>query len=596
MKDLITRAVAESLGQLAERGELRLASGVPAFSVEPPKQAAHGDFALNAAMMLAKSEGKPPRQIAEALARELQKRSDLFADVQIAGPGFINLRMQERVFQQVVRRVAQAGAEWGRSPFKSGKRVMVEFVSANPTGPVHVGHARGTFVGDAISRLLAAAGHTVTREFYVNDFGKQVETLGRSVYKRYRELFGETVELREGEYPGEYVKDIARALRDRVGDELLGAPQEQALARATEFGIAENLRAIRASLELAKVEHDIYTSEAALHRAGLVRAIVDDYVARGVTYVADEAEGSEDKKRRGESKAAQFEEQQLGGTFLRTSREGDDEDRIILRADGTPAYLTADLAYHKNKYDRGFDRMVDVFGADHSGHAPRVRAGMRLLGLDSDKLEFVLVQMVRIVRAGAEVKVSKRKGTVFELRDLIDEVGGDACRFLFLMKSTAAQLDFDLDLVTKQSRDNPVFYFQYGHARCAAILRKAVERGVTFVGLDAVSDAQLARLTLPEEQSLLKKISLLPDTVAGAASALEPHRVLFYCQDLITDFHSYYTKYKNSARVISDDAELTQGRLALVDALRMTLKSAFEILGVDAPDQMTAPADEVEED
>lgn len=591
MKDLVITAIVDTLHALKGQGALRLDAGLPTFAVDPPKQAAHGDFACNVAMVLSKAEGKPPRAIAELLVSSLVDRADVVASVTVAGPGFLNITLKDRAFHGVITAVATAKAQWGTSP-PTGKKVLVEFVSANPTGPVHIGHARGTFVGDALARLLSAAGHSVTREFYVNDYGKQVETLGRTVYKRYRELFGETITLADGEYPAAYVTDIAKAWRDAEGDRWLQAPEDAAVARAMEFGIEENLKAIRATLALARVEHDVYASEAALQRSGLVRRIVDDYRAKGAVYEGAAAVGTEASVRREDSKAAQFEEQQLGGTFLKTSQHGDAEDRIILRQDGTPVYLTADLAYHKQKYDRGFDRMINVFGADHGGHVPRLKAGMTLLGLDASQLDVVLVQIVRLVRDGREVKVSKRKGTVYELRDLIEDVGADVCRFLFLMKTANAQLEFDFALVEKQSKDNPVFYFQYGHARCAAILRKAQEVGTPFVGLEAVSEASLRRLVLPEEKALLKKMSLLPETVASAANALEPHRVLYYCQDLIADFHSYYTKYKKTERMISDDVELTQGRLALVASLKQTLQSAFAILGVDAPEQMTAPSDD----
>ena len=587
MKDLVVTAISETLLALQAAGTLRLAGGVPTFTVEPPKQAAHGDFAVNVAMMLSKAEGKPPRAIAEAIVAGLVDSAGVVTGVEIAGPGFLNIRLNDKAFHDVVRAVTAAGDSWGHSP-QTGKKILVEFVSANPTGPVHIGHARGTFMGDAVSRLLKAAGHDVTKEFYVNDFGKQVETLGRTIFKRYRELHGETIALVEGEYPAAYVIEIAKAWQALDGDKWMTSTIGDAamLARSMQVGIDENLKAIKATLALAHVEHDIFASEAAVHAAGLVTDIVGFYTARDATYEASAARGAEDKVRNADSNAARFEDKQLGGTFLKTSEHGDDEDRIILRKDGTPVYLTADLAYHKQKFDRGFDRIIDVFGADHAGHVPRIKAGMTLAGFDASKLDFILVQIVRLVRDGVEVKLSKRKGTVLELRDLIEEVGADACRFLFLMKTANAQIDFDLGLVEKQSKDNPVFYFQYGHARCASVLRKAVEKGQTFVGLDVVSDASLARLVLPEEKAILKKISQLPEVVANAANALEPHRVLYFCQELIADFHSYFSKYAKTERVVSDDVELTQGRLAMVAALKKTLQSAFSILGVDAPEQM----------
>jgi arginyl-tRNA synthetase len=321
----------------------------------------------------------------------------------------------------------------------------------------------------------------------------------------------------------------------------------------------------------------------------------------GVTYEAAEGLRREkgDRVRSEESKAAQFADRQKGGTFLMTAsyqENGkyvlkDDEDRVILRGDGTPVYLTADLAYHKDKYDRGYDLMVDVFGADHAGHVPRIQSGMRLLGYDEKKLQFVLVQMVRITANGEEVKLSKRSGKVLELAELIEDVGPDVCRFVFLMKTANAQIDFDLEAVSKRSKDNPVFYFQYGHARCASILKKAEEKGLAFVGPDGLTDAQLSRLVLPEEKAMLKKMSLLTEAVTSAAEKLEPHHVLYFCQELIADFHSYYTQYRMDP-VISDDVEKTQGRLALVAALKHTLKSAFGILGITAPEYMEAPPEE----
>ncbi|SET74653.1 arginine--tRNA ligase [Stigmatella erecta] len=591
MRQKVRALINDTLTALKTAGTLKLEQ-VPGYTVEAPKNPAHGDWSVNVAMMLTKSEGKPPRDIAQAIVKGLVDPQGIVTKVDVAGPGFLNFTLKEQVHQQVAREVLQAGETFGHQPPKStGKRVMVEFVSANPTGPVHIGHARGAFMGDAVSRLLEAAGHDVTREFYINDYGKQVETLGRTVHKRYRQLFGQHVELGEGEYPAAYVIDIAKGWKEAVGERYLNAPESEWLPEAMAVGIRENLKAIRETLEQASIRHDVFFSEASLHAAGKVHAIVDQYKARGVTYEAAEAERQGEKVRHEDSKAAQYTDRQRGGTFLRTSQHGDDEDRIILRHDGTPVYLTADLAYHQEKYQRGFDRIIDVLGADHAGHTPRIHAGMALLGLDTQKLEFLLVQLVRITRGGEEVKVSKRKGTVFELEDLIQEAGADVCRFLFLVKTANSRFDFDLDLVKKQSKDNPVFYFQYGHARCASILKKAEEKGTPFVGLEGLTQAHLARLTLPEELSMLKKMSQLPDVVASAAERLEPHHVLYFCQELISDFHSYYTKYKTDP-ILSTDAEKTQGRLGLVAALKQTLRSAFALLGIQAPEYMEAPPDE----
>ncbi len=598
MRQKVRQVVEATLASLKASGALPYAE-LPQYSVEVPKQADHGDWSCNIAMVLSKAVGKKPVEVADAVIAGLVDPEGIVVKVERAGPGFLNFRLADTVFQQIARDVLTAGERFGRAaPKSTGKKVLVEFVSANPTGPVHIGHARGTFMGDAIARLLDAAGHEVTREFYINDYGNQVQTLGRTIHKRYRELYGEQVALAEGEYPADYVIEIARRWRDEVADRYLKVPEAEWLPAAVAFGIQQNLKSIRDTLAKAGIRHDVFSSEAALHASGKVSQLVEVYRARGVTYEAAQGRRREtkDKVRNEESKAAQYADRQKGGTFLMTAtyqENGkylvkDDEDRVILRSDGTPVYLTADLAFHKDKFDRGYDLMVDVFGADHSGHVPRIESGVTLLGpgYDAKKLKFVLVQIVRILRGGEEVKVSKRRGTLFELADLIEEAGPDVCRFLFLMKTRDAQFDFDLDLVKQQSRDNPVFYFQYGHARCASILRKAAEKNAQFRP-EALTDAQLGRLVLPEEKAMLKKMSQLPDVVAAAAEKLEPHHVLYFCQELIADFHSYYTQYKTDP-VIGADAEKTQGRLAMVAALKQTLQSAFKVLGIDAPEQMDA--------
>ncbi len=601
MKLLVREVIDATLGSLKASGTLTF-DAIPAYNIEVPKNLEHGDWSCNVAMVMSKAAGKKPGDLAELIVKGLVDANSIVVSIEKAGPGFLNLRLKDSVFQAVAREVLKAGLTFGRNqPKSTGKKMLVEFVSANPTGPVHIGHARGAFMGDAISRLLDAAGHDVTREFYINDAGNQVETLGRTVFKRYQQLFGADVTLAEGEYPAEYVIEIAKTWKSEVGDSFLHKPESEWLPRAIEVGIRENLKAIRSTLAMANISHDTFFSEATLHVAGKVKSIVDVYKARGVTYEATEGKRREkgDKVRSEESKAAKYADRQLGGTFLMTAtyQENekyvlkDEEDRIILRHDGTPVYLTADLAYHKEKFDRGYDLMVDVFGADHAGHVPRIQSGMTLLGFEQKKLQFVLVQIVRITQGGEEVKVSKRKGTLFELADLIDEAGADVCRFIFLMKSANAQFDFDLDGVKKQSKDNPVFYFQMGHARCASVLKKAIEKGVPFVGPEALTDAQLARLVLPEEKAMLKKMSQLGDVVATSAEKLEPHHVLYFCQELIADFHSYFTKFRSDP-IISDDVDKTQGRLAMVAALKHTLASAFGILGISAPEHMEAPADE----
>lgn len=556
------------------------------FNVTTPKNPEHGDFATNVALVLAKGAQKPPRALAEAVSQELSKDTSTFAKIEIAGPGFINMRLSDATIQQVVPQVLSAGPAYGSHKAEHPKRVLIEFVSANPTGPIHLGHARGTFIGDALARLLRAAGHEVTSEFYINDVGNQVRTLGRSVYLRYKELYGESVTLEKGEYPGAYIIDIAKTLKERDGDKWLNVPQDEAIEYCMHFGIAENLKDIKKSLEQAKVTFDSWYSEATLHERMLPEKLIEEYKKREMVYEADASIGSEEKVRREESKSAQYAHQQLGGLFLRTSLFGDEEDRILLRKNGAPVYLVADLAYHREKFERGFDQMINVFGADHANHVQRLRAGMSALGFDAQKLDFVTVQIVRMMRGGKEVRFSKRSGEVELLTDLLDEVGSDVARFVFLMRAANSQFDFDLDLALKQSSDNPVFYVQYGHARMATLLRKAEGEGKTFGGLEALTPSVLARLTLPEERTMIKKIAAFPEIVLAAANTLEPHRVLYFCQELIAEFHSYFTKYKHAHRVISDDSELTQARLGLVSALKLTLFNALNLLGISAPDAM----------
>ncbi|MCP4498591.1 MAG: arginine--tRNA ligase [Deltaproteobacteria bacterium] len=594
MKELVQNVVENTLQSLLEKGELDV-DVLPRFNVELPKKKEHGDFATNVALVIGK--GKGGRKVAELLKANLIDPDGVVAKLDIAGPGFINFTLSDSIVQAQVKRTLDAGDAFGRSP-STGKKVNIEFVSANPTGPLHLGHARGAFMGDAVARLLDAAGHDVTREFYINDAGNQVEILGRSVHSRYRELFGEEVTLGEGQYPGKYIIAIAEKLRDEDGAKWMGKEESEWLPRCMEIAIRENVNAIKETLEYCNISFDIWSSESTLHAAGDVLGIVEKYKGLGKTY-----EGAVSKKVAEEgkvelnaaSKAAIHSEKQKGGTFLTTSEVTDDDDRIILRQDGTPVYLTADLAYHAQKFARSFDRMIDVWGADHAGHVPRIQSGMRLLGLDDAKLDFLLVQIVRLMKDGKELRQSKRAGEVYELKDFVDDIGPDAARFIYLQRSANAQFDFDIADALKQSNDNPVFYCQMGHARCANVLKKAVESSKEFVGKDVLTDEQLARLVLPEERDILKKLSELPEVVRGAGDALEPHRLLYYCQDLISDFHGYFTKYRHDQRIISDDDALTQARLGMVAALKVGLENALGLLGINAPDYMKPRSDDAAE-
>ncbi|HXW60594.1 MAG TPA: arginine--tRNA ligase, partial [Myxococcota bacterium] len=414
----------------------------------------------------------------------------------------------------------------------------------------------------------------------------QVETLARTIHKRYRELFGEKVVIEENEYPGEYVVEIAKALKSHYGDAWLKKDESEWLMPLVKFGVNYNLALIKRSLLNIDIEIESWFKEHWLEEEHSLERLLALYEERNMLYEAEVAHGTKDKIRREESKAAKYSHMQEGGFFLKTSLFGDDEDRIVKRKDGRFVYLTADLAYHHKKYHRGFDSLINVFGADHSGHIGRIRAGMEALGHDSKKLQFAVVQMVRLLRNGKEVRFSKRAGEVVGLDDLTEEVGKDVARFVFLMRSPNSQFDLDLDILTKESQDNPVFYVQYGHARMATILKKAEEEKGLKVSAGDFGLAEQKALVLPEERELILKMTDLPEIIVEAATALEPHRVIFYCHELVKSFHGYFTKYRHSEKIISDDAQKTKARLFLVFALKETIYNALSFLGLKAPDYM----------
>jgi arginyl-tRNA synthetase len=554
------------------------------MSVERPRDSRMGDFASNIAMLLAKDEKKAPRFIAELLKAELEN-NNYFKAIEVAGPGFLNFYLSDQALAEIVPHVAKQGKNYGVSSQEKPKKVLLEFVSANPTGGLHLGHARGAFVGDAMARLLKAAGYQVTKEFYVNDVGNQVETLARTVYKRYCELFGQIITIEKNEYPGDYVIEIARALKNRDGDFWLAKKEEDYIKPILEFAVQENLSAIKTTLKSIDINIDNWYFEHNLHENKQLEALIDLYNSKGMLYEASQAHGTENKIRRDDSKAALYAHLQEGGTFLKTTLFGDEEDRIIQRKDGRFVYLTADLAYHHEKYLRGFDRLINVFGGDHAGHVGRLKAAMAALGHAPEKLEFAIVQMVRLIKEGQELKFSKRSGEVYSLEELSEEIGKDAARFVFLMRSINTQFDLDLDLVKSQSSDNPVFYVQYGHARMATILKRAEDLGIGFLPKDfSQSNAEL--LQLPEERELLLKIAELPDIIRESARVLEPHRLIYYASDLVKSFHSYFTKYRASEKIISLDKNKTESRLSLVFALRHSIANALNVLGIDAPEHM----------
>ena len=565
------------------------------FTVEPPRDSRHGDFAVNAAMVLAKPAGKPPRELAQAMVDAVRAADAAgeIATMEVAGPGFINVRLSPDVWFRALGEVERQGEAFGRTELGKGKGIIVEYVSANPTGPMHVGHGRNAVTGDAVARLLAWSGHDVTREYYVNDFGAQVQTLARSVHLRYQELLGRSVVFPPKAYPGEYVIDVARALKDELGDRYLDAPESEWLGLFRDRAVQHVLGMIRGDLAAIDIGFDVWSSEKALYQSGTVDRFLADLEAKGLVYVGKLPPPKSKKGAAGGSAGQVTQAADEEGvsaaddlTLFRSSQYGDEVDRPVKKADGTPTYFCADIAYHWQKRQRA-DALVDVLGADHGGYVPRLKAALQALGHSGADLHVVLIQMVNLTRGGEAVKMGKRAGNVVWLREVIEEVGRDATRFIFLTRRADAQLDFDLELAKRQTMDNPVFYVQYGHARLAAIFQKAREAGVA----PPEFDLETARaLTLPEEQDLVRRIASFPDVVAGAALAFEPHRIAFWLQETIAAFHSYYTQGKRSGeRVIGSDPRTTAARLFLCRALQQVLANGLAILGVAAPDRMESP-------
>jgi arginyl-tRNA synthetase len=603
IRDLVRELFEKALARGAAEG--RWPSAPVAVAVEPPRDPRHGDFAVNAALVLAKAAGRPPRELAAAMV-EVVRRVDLggaVASLEVAGPGFINLRLAPDVWFRALAEVERQGASFGRTAVGKGKRVNVEFVSANPTGPMHVGHGRNAVTGDAVARLLEWSGHAVTREYYLNDYGAQVMTLARSVHLRYQELHGRAIALPAQAYPGAYVIAIARALKEAVGDRYLDAPEAEWLEPVRDRAVEQVLAMIREDLEAIDIRFDTWSSEKELYRSGTVERFLAELEARGLVYVGTlpppksrkggpprapaVPSAGEDAHAEGEAEVSAAEPL----TLFRSSQYGDEVDRPVKKADGTPTYFCADIAYHWQKRQRS-DALVDVLGADHGGYVPRLEAALEALGHSREDLHVVLIQMVNLTRGGEAVKMGKRAGNVVWLREVLDEVGRDAARFLFLTRRADAPLDFDLELAKRQTLDNPVFYVQYGHARLASILRRAAEAGLAEPRFDLEA---VRTLTLPEEQELLKRILAFPELLAGAALAYEPHRVAYYLQETIAAFHSYYTGGKRTGeRVIGADRVKTAGRLYLCKALKQVLANGLAVLGVSAPDRMESAAAEDE--
>ncbi|MGE5504086.1 MAG: arginine--tRNA ligase [Actinomycetota bacterium] len=550
-------------------------------TAEPPREEAHGDVATNVAMVLSKPAGMKPRDLAEKVAEALRAHPAVTA-VEIAGPGFINLRLTDAFLFKRLADLLRAGTRWGDSDAGQGQRVNVEYVSANPTGPMHIGHARGAVVGDALAALLEKAGHEVVREYYINDAGAQVDVLARSVHLRYREALGEAIgDIPEGLYPGDYLKPAGEALAKAHGDRFKAAPEAEWLPAFRDFAVAAMMDMIRADLAALGVRHAQFTSERGLVEAGKVDAALEFLTDHGMIY-----EGVLEPP-----KGKQLDDwEPRPQTLFRATQFGDDVDRPLKKSDGSWTYFASDIAYHLDKFRRGFPMMIDIWGADHGGYVKRMQAAVKAVTEGGGELDVKLCQMVNLLKGGQPYKMSKRAGTFVTLRDLVDAVGRDVVRFIMLTRKNDAHLDFDLDKVLEQSRDNPVFYVQYAHARCHSVLRHAREMWpqVDLSG-GALADGPLHRLTDPAELGLIKALAGWPRLVESAAEAHEPHRVAFYLYDLAAAFHGLWNKGKDEARLrflLDDDRELSVARLGLVHAVAAVIASGLGVFGVEPKEEM----------
>jgi arginyl-tRNA synthetase len=584
------RVVLSALDDLVAAGALPAGLDFARVAVEPPRDPAHGDLATNAAMVLAGAVKQNPMALAEQIGAALAGRELATGDyrgsgfsVAAARPGFLNIRLDPAVWHAQLRTILQTGTAYGNSTIGSGEQVNVEFVSANPTGPMHVGHGRGAVVGDALAALLAKAGFAVHREYYINDAGAQVDALARSAHLRYREALGEAIgAIPEGFYPGEYLVATGRALAERDGDRWLGRPEAEWLPSVRDFAIAEMMALIRADLAALGVGFDAFVSERELVASGAVDRALAALAERGLIY-----QGVLEPPK-GKPPPEDWEPRPL--TLFRATQFGDDVDRPVKRSDGSLTYFAADIAYHHDKFRRGFANLIDVWGADHGGHVKRMQAAVKALSDGKSALDVKLCQLVQLFDKGEPVRMSKRAGTFVTLREVVDEVGKDVFRFIMLTRRNDQTLDFDFAKVTEQSRDNPVFYVQYAHARAASVMRHAAEEFPAEELSDAaLSQAALDRLADPLELGLIHQLASWPRIVEGAAEAHEPHRIAFFLQEVAAQFHLLWTKGKDEATLrflVGGDPELTRAHLALVRAVALVIASGLAVFGVEPVEEM----------
>ena len=549
LKDAVRKAALEAMAA----GELPEAE-LPPVAVEIPGDRAHGDLASNIAMLSARAFHKAPRQIADILLSHLSLGGTYLERAETAGPGFLNFFLSPAFYAAAVAEILEQKDQYGRSDYGAGKKVMVEFVSANPTGPMHMGNARGGALGDCLASVLDAAGYDVWREFYINDAGNQIEKFGLSLEVRYLQLFlgDQAPEMPEDAYHGDDIREHARHYADEHGDTLVALPSDQRRKALVAYALPLNIEKMKADLLKYRIEYDQWFRESSLHDDGEVREVLDLLGQKGLTYEKD------------------------GALWYKASENGGEKDEVLVRANGTPTYFAADIAYHRNKFRRGFDTCIDVWGADHHGHVARMKGAMDAVGLDGSKLQVVLIQLVRLMRDGEVVRMSKRSGKAIQLADLLDEVPVDAARFFFNLREANSRMDFDLDLAVEQSASNPVYYVQYAHARICSLFRNLQSEGVT---LRPCSPEELSLLSAPEEKELM---AAYPGEIVAAAKDYDPARMTRYCMDLASLFHKFY----NACRVKGEEERLLQARLSLCAAARYTLKNALILLKIDAPESM----------
>ncbi|AAM25662.1 arginyl-tRNA synthetase [Caldanaerobacter subterraneus subsp. tengcongensis MB4] len=554
-KEEIKDVVLKALNEAKKEGLLNFES-IQDVEVEEPKEKQHGDLATNFAMVMAREAKMAPRKIAEIIASKMNTSGTFIEKVEVAGPGFINFFLNQNFLIETLKLIHKRGKDYGRVNLGKGKKVQVEFVSANPTGPMHMGNARGGAIGDVLASILDYAGYNVSREFYINDAGNQIEKFGYSLEARYLQLLGIDAEVPEGGYHGEDIIDRAKEFLEIHGDKYKDVPSEERRKALIEYGLKKNIEKMKEDLVLYGIEYDVWFSEQSLYDSGEVYKVIEELTEKGYTYEKD------------------------GALWFKMTLFGAEKDDVLVRSNGVPTYLASDIAYHKNKFvTRGFDWVINVWGADHHGHVAPMKGAMKALGIDPNRLDVVLMQLVKLIEGGQVVRMSKRTGKMITLRDLIEEVGKDAARFFFNMRSPDSPIEFDLDLAKQQTNENPVFYVQYAHARICSIIRQLEEMGVK---IENIEDVDLGLLKEEEEVDLIKKLAYFPEEITIAAKTLAPHRITRYVIDVASLFHSFY----NSHRVKGAEENLMKARFALILAVKTVLKNALDILKVTAPERM----------